>query len=177
MWIFGYGSLMWDGWERDFGRLRAVMAELPGHQRVFNKASIRNWGTRTAPGPTLNLVPGHGVCRGIAFEFQEQASAALHDYLLRREGRDFALRNETIRLNDGEGGCGDCGHVPRHQSGSCQYNHRDRGACSQGARNQRTVHILCHRSLRPAPRARHRRSGRDRASPRDRRNCSVAGGL
>jgi cation transport regulator ChaC len=38
MWVFGYGSLMWDHWETQFGCLRSLVADLPGYQRVFNKA-------------------------------------------------------------------------------------------------------------------------------------------
>jgi glutathione-specific gamma-glutamylcyclotransferase len=101
MWVFGYGSLMWDGWEAEFGCLRSTMADLPGYQRVFNKASVRNWGTRTVPGPTLNLMTADGACRGMAFEFPDQASGAIEIYLREREGRDFALRKKMIRLNEG----------------------------------------------------------------------------
>jgi cation transport protein ChaC len=41
-WIFGYGSLMWDGWEEKFGCEERQVAELPGHVRTFNKASVKN---------------------------------------------------------------------------------------------------------------------------------------
>jgi cation transport protein ChaC len=101
MWVFGYGSLMWNGWEAEFGCLRSTVADLPGYQRVFNKASVRNWGTRTVPGPTLNLMTADGACRGMAFEFPDQASGAIEIYLREREGRDFALRKKMIRLNEG----------------------------------------------------------------------------
>lgn len=39
MWVFGYGSLMWDGWEQEFGCLRRCVAVLKGYRRTFNKAS------------------------------------------------------------------------------------------------------------------------------------------
>jgi cation transport protein ChaC len=55
MWVFAYGSLMSDGWEKEWGCLRR-RAVLRGYRRVFNKASVRNWGTRRFPCPTLNLV-------------------------------------------------------------------------------------------------------------------------
>jgi cation transport regulator ChaC len=56
MWVFGYGSLMWDNWQALHGGANGVLAELKGYERSFNKASQVNWGTNTAPGPTLNLV-------------------------------------------------------------------------------------------------------------------------
>ena len=86
MWVFGYGSLMWDHWETQFGCLRSLVAVLPGYQRVFNKASVRNWGTPAVPGPTLNIMPSDQACRGIAFEFPDRAAGAIDAYLRRREG-------------------------------------------------------------------------------------------
>ena len=55
MWIFGYGSLMWDGWESEFVCQERATATLPGYRRAFNKLSVANWGTKEAPCPTLNL--------------------------------------------------------------------------------------------------------------------------
>jgi cation transport regulator ChaC len=46
MWVFGYGSLMWDGWEQALGGQRADGAVLPDYRRSFNKKSTRNWGRR-----------------------------------------------------------------------------------------------------------------------------------
>jgi cation transport protein ChaC len=101
MWIFGYGSLMWDGWQAPFGCKRFVTALLPGHQRIFNKASVVNWGTKTAPGPTLNLMPSKTSCRGIAFEFADSAWPGIESYLRKREGRDFGLRPLEILIDNG----------------------------------------------------------------------------
>jgi glutathione-specific gamma-glutamylcyclotransferase len=90
MWVFGYGSLMWDGWEQQRGCIRRAGAELRGFRRIFNKASVENWGTADHPCPTLNLERiDSGVCRGIAFEFGNDRSEALLDYLATREGRAF----------------------------------------------------------------------------------------
>ena len=57
MWIFGYGSLMWDGWEKSFDCLETTNAILPNYQRVLNKKSVINWGTSDHPCPTLNIIP------------------------------------------------------------------------------------------------------------------------
>jgi hypothetical protein len=49
MWIFGYGSLMWDSWEQNFGCLGKEEAQLESFRRDFNKASTFRWGSRSAP--------------------------------------------------------------------------------------------------------------------------------
>jgi len=99
MWVFGYGSLMTDGWEDQYGCIRRVVAELWGYRRVFNKASVLNWGTQGCPCPTLNLEPDAGaVCVGIAFEFQDARRAEVEAYLVKREGKNFKLRGLDITL-------------------------------------------------------------------------------
>lgn len=100
MWVFGYGSLMWDGWETKHGCVRRRPARLLGYGRAFNKASIKNWGTKANPGPTLNLVAGKGaVCHGIAFEFADHCNDAVIAELEQREG-GFDLRELAVRLDD-----------------------------------------------------------------------------
>lgn len=84
MWLFGYGSLMWDGWETAYGCLRRAPADLSGHSRIFNKKSLERWGTRARPGLTLNLTCS-GHCRGVAFAFDDGARADIEDYLRARE--------------------------------------------------------------------------------------------
>ena len=101
MWIFGYGSLMSDGWEQRFGCLQRSTAELRGYRRTFNKASTKNWGSKENPCPTLNLemVEG-GACKGIAFNFPAPREAEVREYLADREGKAFPLEIVTIRLED-----------------------------------------------------------------------------
>src|SRR6266568_4933203 len=99
MWVFGYGSLMTDRWEEKNGCTRRVLADLGGYRRVFNKASVRNWGTRNNPGPTLNLEKTEGgSCRGIAFEFPEDRGKEVLAVLVEREGQNFALHSLEIQL-------------------------------------------------------------------------------
>jgi cation transport protein ChaC len=100
MWVFGYGSLMWDGWETRRGCLRRVIAELQGYVRSFNKLSVRNWGSRTYPGPTLNLIASTSSCRGIAFEFPEERRAEVLAYLIQREGKNFRLNKSPSFLKE-----------------------------------------------------------------------------
>lgn len=104
MWVFGYGSLMWDGWERSHGATRSTSASLVGFHRDFNKASTTNWGSSsTDRGPTLGLTPGvTAKCEGIAFEFPDAVRDTLVDYLRKREGRSFELRELDVDLQTGE---------------------------------------------------------------------------
>jgi cation transport protein ChaC len=102
MWVFGYGSLMYDGWEASFGCLEVTRADLPGYARIFNKKSTTNWGTRASPGPTLNLEPADGAtCTGMAFRFDAARSEEVLNALRKREGKNFDLRQLRIRTPDG----------------------------------------------------------------------------
>lgn len=103
MWVFGYGSLMWDGWEKQYGVSRCERASLPGYQRDFNKASKSNWGSATHPGPTLGLSPSRDVrCEGMAFEFPDEAREQVLEALRKREGRSFQFPEMDVELQSGE---------------------------------------------------------------------------
>ncbi len=102
MWVFGYGSLMWDGWEQALGGTRVDRAVLIAHRRSFNKKSVRNWGTPGAPAPTLGLEPAPGGnCIGTAFEFPAAQRGAVETVLRSREGASFAFVELAVRLPDG----------------------------------------------------------------------------
>jgi glutathione-specific gamma-glutamylcyclotransferase len=102
MWIFGYGSLMWDGWETSFDCKRRITAVLPGYRRTFNKGSVKNWGTAAQPGPTLNLTADTASnCRGIAFEFPDLNRERILAALQKREGKGFKLEGCEGALDDG----------------------------------------------------------------------------
>ncbi len=97
MWIFGYGSLMTDGWEVNYSCTQRVVAELHGYRRTFSKASVVNWGTRACPCPTLNLESSaDALCVGIAFEFPETRRVEVEAYLAKREGKGFVLSSLEI---------------------------------------------------------------------------------
>jgi cation transport protein ChaC len=63
LWIFGYGSLMWDPGFRYLERTPALMR---GYHRAFCINSNRWRGTPEQPGLVLGLDRG-GACRGVAF--------------------------------------------------------------------------------------------------------------
>ena len=77
-----------------------MTAELQGFARAFNKLSVRNWGTRESPGPTLNLIACEATCRG-AFEFPDARGTEILAYLTSREGKNFGLQELPIVLEEG----------------------------------------------------------------------------
>ena len=98
IWVFGYGSLMWDSWENAFACRGRTVAAIHGFQRIFNKASVKNWGSQLNPGPTLNITPQPGaICHGTAFEFPSERRPEIMAYLRKREG-GFALQDLAVHL-------------------------------------------------------------------------------
>lgn len=105
LWVFGYGSLMWNP---GFPFVERHAATLPGYHRSFCVASHRYRGTPERPGLVLGLDRG-GSCRGIVFRVAAADVPATLDYLWEREmdNRVYLPRMLRVRLRDGgaaEGG-------------------------------------------------------------------------
>lgn len=81
IWIFGYGSLMWNP---GFPFAEARHARLDGYHRAFCVYSIHYRGSPRRPGLVLGLDRG-GSCEGIAFRLDPQTAAATLAYVRRRE--------------------------------------------------------------------------------------------
>jgi cation transport protein ChaC len=99
IWIFGYGSLMWNP---GFHHCAAEPALLHGWHRSFCVYSHRYRGTPEKPGLVLGLDRG-GSCRGMAFRIaRADIEEAMH-YLWDREmkGGVYRLRELTTALTDG----------------------------------------------------------------------------
>jgi len=65
LWVFGYGSLIWDP---GFDHEERVIARLSGWRRSFCMWSIHHRGTPEAPGLVLALdADGQGHCTGVAY--------------------------------------------------------------------------------------------------------------
>lgn len=96
LWVFGYGSLMWNP---GFPFVTQARAMLYGYHRRFCIASFRYRGTPERPGLVLGLDAG-GCCRGIAFQVAAERVPAVMDYLWEREmfTRAYRPRMLTLRL-------------------------------------------------------------------------------
>jgi cation transport protein ChaC len=81
LWIFGYGSLLWNP---GFNFEERRMARLRGWHREFCMQLMRFRGSPEQPGLMLALDHG-GSCKGEIFKVAEPAAAAEVDKLLRRE--------------------------------------------------------------------------------------------
>lgn len=81
LWVFGYGSLMWNP---GFEYVRAAPALLHGYHRSFCVYSTRYRGTPEQPGLVLGLDRG-GCCRGIAFLVADEHVEAVLQTLWERE--------------------------------------------------------------------------------------------
>ncbi|MBK9214640.1 MAG: gamma-glutamylcyclotransferase [Chloracidobacterium sp.] len=103
MWVFGYGSLMWDDWEKEFQGVKHNRAKLNGYHRDFNKKSTRNWGTSERGCPTLGLEELEGAeCVGSAFEFDDKYRDSIMTHLKGREGESFDLPELDVELENGQ---------------------------------------------------------------------------
>ena len=101
LWVFGYGSLMWNpGFSWD----ERVPATLPGFARTFCMRSIHHRGTVEEPGLVLALDPApEASCRGLAFRVAAGEEGGTLQYLRERELISSAYVEETHRvtLDDG----------------------------------------------------------------------------
>ena len=99
LWVFAYGSLMWNP---GFPAAEHGMAVLHGYHRRFCVASHRYRGTPERPGLVLGLDRG-GSCRGMAFRVRPEHVRETLDYLWEREmvNRTYRPRMLPVRLADG----------------------------------------------------------------------------
>lgn len=101
MWVFGYGSLIWNP---EFPVAERVLAILQDYHRSFCMTSIHHRGTETDPGLVLALdaVPG-ASCEGVAFRVADGAEADTLAALRERElvSSAYVERRVPLALTDG----------------------------------------------------------------------------
>ncbi|PWC36352.1 gamma-glutamylcyclotransferase [Azospirillum sp. TSO35-2] len=99
LWVFAYGSLMWNP---GFPFVERHAATLAGYHRSFCVASHRYRGTPDRPGLVLGLDRG-GSCRGIVFRVASADVPSALDYLWDREmdSRVYEPKLLRVRLREG----------------------------------------------------------------------------
>jgi len=100
LWVFAYGSLMWDP---GFPHEAILPAEIDGYARAFCVRSRGHRGTPEQPGLVVGLTPG-GQCRGLLILAEERHKPSILDYLWRREmdlADGYRPHQVSARLDDG----------------------------------------------------------------------------
>ncbi len=101
MWVFGYGSLVWNP---GFDVQERVLATLPGYARSFCMRSIHHRGTEENPGLVLALDRCEkSVCEGVGMSVATNQQDAVLDYLRERELISSAYLEKilSLKLSDG----------------------------------------------------------------------------
>lgn len=101
MWVFGYGSLIWNP---EFPVAERQIARLSDWHRSFCMRSIHHRGSVAAPGLVLALDHAPGArCDGVAFRVQPGAEAETLAQLREREliSSAYLEREVSLRLADG----------------------------------------------------------------------------
>lgn len=102
LWMFVYGSLMWDA---DFPYAEARPARLYGYHRALCLLSYDYRGTEEKPGLVLGLDKG-GSCRGLAYRIAEAERDAVLAQLNKRETsvNEYHLRWFDVHVETSAGG-------------------------------------------------------------------------
>lgn len=101
LWVFGYGSLLWNP---EFDVAERVPAVLEGYHRAFCMRSVHHRGRPEAPGLVLALDPMEGAeCHGLAFRVAPDRRDPTLAYLREREliSSAYLERMLPLALQDG----------------------------------------------------------------------------
>jgi cation transport protein ChaC len=101
MWVFGYGSLVWNP---GFDVAERVIARLPEYHRSFCMRSVHHRGTDDNPGLVLALDAAPGaLCHGVALRAQPEEADTVLAYLREREliSSAYLEKRLEIALDDG----------------------------------------------------------------------------
>ena len=102
MWVFGYGSLLWNP---GFRYSKKEIARLDGYKRSFSMRSIHHRGTAENPGLVLALnVDRQSFCEGLAFEVEQGKEVETLEYLRGRElvSSAYLERKVSLYLKNGQ---------------------------------------------------------------------------
>ncbi|EIE48916.1 gamma-glutamyl cyclotransferase [Salipiger aestuarii] len=97
LWVFGYGSLLWNP---GFDVAEGVHAILPDYHRSFCMRSIHHRGSIAAPGLVLALDESPGaLCKGLALRAAPGTEEATLAYLRERELVSSAYLEMRLRVD------------------------------------------------------------------------------
>ena len=102
LWVFGYGSLIW---QPGFAHADRTLARLDGWHRSFCMHSVHYRGTETDPGLVLALDRAEGAsCNGLAFRVTPDDAGGVLDYLRARElvASAYVEARLPLQLADGD---------------------------------------------------------------------------
>ena len=123
MWVFGYGSLLWNP---GFEPVEQVRADLLGYTRSFCMLSTHHRGTEKKPGLVLALdEAGEGAyCAGLALRASQTQADQILEYLRARELVSSAYEEKWIdlKLVDGRNVRAVTYMVDRSHVQYCQYD-------------------------------------------------------
>lgn len=101
MWVFGYGSLLWNP---GFTPAETKLASLPDYHRSFCMRSIHHRGTEDHPGLVLALDElSEASCAGLAFSVRAGEENTVLAYLRERELVSSAYLEETLGVRFADG--------------------------------------------------------------------------
>ena len=101
MWVFGYGSLLWNP---GFAYREKVIATLPGWHRSFCMRSIHHRGTEEKPGLVLALDADEAArCQGLALLVEEGHEARTLEELRERELISSAYLERMLHVDLADG--------------------------------------------------------------------------
>ena len=101
MWVFGYGSLLWNP---GFTPVEQVIATLPSYHRSFCMRSIHHRGTEDKPGLVLALdEAADAQCAGLALSVADHEQDDVLAYLRERELISSAYLEKILHVDLADG--------------------------------------------------------------------------
>ncbi|MDX1781616.1 MAG: gamma-glutamylcyclotransferase [Thalassovita sp.] len=101
MWVFGYGSLLWNP---GFEPAESVLARLPGYHRSFCMWSIHHRGSEEDPGLVLALDEAEAThCNGLALAVEPDQESRVLEELRARELISSAYLEKQLRVDLADG--------------------------------------------------------------------------
>jgi len=121
MWVFGYGSLLWNP---GFEPAEAVTATLHGYHRSFCMLSVHHRGTVDKPGLVLALDVADAICTGVAFRVADADEDHVLEELRAREliSSAYVEAHLPLALRDGRTVQALAYVINRDHEQYCQYD-------------------------------------------------------